>query len=293
MEQVDIWYLADTAIGKKLAQSIKDLGLRLTLVTRSDFSQCDISPNTINIFIIDVTEKQLPDILSLVRDDGRIQAFLKFVILKKSQVKQALNASMNMLHVEFITRPVNKREFILLLEKSMVVERYREIMKYISRDAQDRIEAFESLMNINRRDLFESEKEKEAFERILQYEKHLMAEQSKLNRAIQEFTYLRQREIFHMKDRIKAEEMLSDLRRKELLDANSVIHAQESLIDFSSRELHDANRIISAAEKVAELARLEAIKLHEELDRERDINKKLAAELKRLKDELAASRGKS
>jgi hypothetical protein len=292
MERVEIWYLTDNKNGKVIAQSIKDLGINLCLIGGMSFRGCEISANVINLFIIDVLEQPLAEIMSIVREDQRIQGSLKFVVLKKSQIRQALDGSMNMLHVEFVSRPVNKREFILLLEKSMVVERYREIMKYISRQAEDRIETFESLMTINRKDFFESEEEKEAFEKILEYEKHLMEEQNKLNRAIREFTFMRQRDIFDMKDRIKAEEMLTELRRKELMDANSVIKAQESLIDFSSLELHEANKIIDAKERVEELGRLEAIGLHQELLTEKEKNQKLAEELQQLRGEVAHLRAK-
>ena len=292
MERVEIWYLTDNKNGKVIAQSIKDLGINLCLIGGMSFRGCEISANVINLFIIDVLEQPLAEIMSIVREDQRIQGSLKFVVLKKSQIRQALDGSMNMLHVEFVSRPVNKREFILLLEKSMVVERYREIMKYISRQAEDRIETFESLMTINRKDFFESEEEKEAFEKILEYEKHLMEEQNKLNRAIREFTFMRQRDIFDMKDRIKAEEMLTELRRKELMDANSVIKAQESLIDFSSLELHEANKIIDAKERVEELGRLEAIGLHQELQTEKEKNQKLAEEIALLRGEMTLLKAK-
>ena len=103
---------------------------------------------------------------------------------------------MNLMHVEFISRPVSDREFLLLLEKTILVERYREIMKYISEEAESRIEAFENLMDIKRKDIFASEEEKEGFKNILNYEKNLIKKQSDLNKAIREYTQKRQKEIF-------------------------------------------------------------------------------------------------
>jgi len=286
VERVDIWYLADSVGGKKMAKTIQDLGLACTLVEGRDFSSCEIIAGNINIFIIDITALRPEQVFRLINDDSRLKEFLKFVIFNKKDIKSALKAGLNLLHVEILGRPLNKREFILLLEKSMVVERYREMMKYISRDAEERIETFESLMSINRRDFLVTEKEKEAFERIIHHEKHLMDEQKRLNSAIRDFTDLRRREMFDMKDRIRAEEILSELRRKELMDAKNVIRAQESLIDFSAHELHEANRIIEAREKVEELSRTEAITLHQKLQRELDRSAKLAQEVRRLRQEL-------
>jgi hypothetical protein len=292
MERVEIWYLTDSKAGEALSQSIRYLGLSMNLVTGDSFAKAEILSANLNIFIIDLSGRDLPGIMSVVRDDQRLQGFLKFVILKKSLIREALSLAANMLHVEFISRPVDKREFILLLEKSILVERYREMMHSVSRDVEDRIETFESLMNINRKDFFVTDKERDAFQRIIEHEKHLVSEQSRLNRAIREFTSLRQMEIFNMKDRIKAEEMLADLRRSELMDANSVIRAQESLIDFSSRELHEANRIINAAETVVELGRQEAITLREELADAIKRNGELTEEIGRMKKELESLRGK-
>ncbi len=292
MERVVIWYLTDSKAGEALSQSIRYLGLSMNLLTGGSFAKAEIPGGNLNIFIIDLVERDLPGIMSVVRDDQRLQGFLKFVILKKGLVKEALTLAANMLQVEFISRPVDKREFILLLEKSILVERYREMMHSVSRDVEDRIETFESLMSINRKDIFVTDKERDAFQRIIQHEKHLVSEQSRLNRAIREFTSLRQMEIFNMTDRIKAEEMLADLRRSELMDANSVIKAQESLIDFSSRELHEANRIINAAESVVELGRQEAISLREELADTIKRNKELTEEVGRLKEEIKSLGGK-
>lgn len=287
MEKTAIWYITDSDAGRKIAANIRELGLSIQTLTVDELASADISFSMIHIIILDIVERPLADIIALARNDERINSYLKFIVLKKSQIKQAALISMNMLHVEFISRPVNRREFILLLEKSIVVERYREMMKFVSKEAQERIDAFENLMDINRKDLFVSEKEKAAFEKIIEYEKHLMEEQARLNRAIRDFTFMRQRELFDMKGRIRAEEMLTELRRKELMDANSVIKAQESLINFSSKELHEANRIIDASEKVAELGRMEAISLHEQLKLEKEKTMALEAEVEKLRRELA------
>jgi len=213
-------------------------------------------------------------------------------MIKKNQIKEITNLSYNLMHLELLNRPVNRREFMLLLEKTIIVERYREIMRFISREAETRIEAYEGLMDINRKNVFESDKEKAAFEKILNYEKNLMKEQSNLSTAIRDFTLLRQMDMFNMQDRIKAEEMLSDLRRKELMDAHKVIHAQESVIDYGAKELYDAQKIITAREQVEELSRSEIIELHKEISRLKDHNRQLSEEIKRLVSENKELRAK-
>jgi len=283
MERVDIWYLTDNKKGESIADAIESLGLSITTVKEKDFSGCNIVLNSINIFIIDLVGPSIDEVMNICREDSRLQGFMKFVVLYKRQLRKASNLAAHQLHVEFISRPVQKREFLLLLEKSLIVERYREILSVVSRESENRIEAYENLLDINRHDVFESDKEKHAFENIINFEKNLITEQKDLNRAITEFSVMRQQEMFEMKKRINAEEMLAELRRKELLDAKQVIDAQESVIEFSTKELDDANKIIDASERAHELSRQEAIDLHHKLDREKQKNVVLQDEISRLK----------
>jgi len=286
MDKVTIWYMKDNDGGTKIVNAVTALGLTVNLVAGYRLSSASINIEDINIFIYDIIGTDPADIIAEIGSDDRLRNFLKFLMIKKSQFKEIQRLNYNILHLEFLYRPVDRREFLLLLEKSIIVERYREIMKFISKEAESRIETYEGLLNINRKNVFESEKEKQAFERIIEFEKNLMKEQSNLSSAIRDFTFLRQRDLFDMRDRIKAEEMLSDLRRKELMDAHDVIHAQESLIDYSARQLAEAKKIIDARERVEELSRSELIELHQELDRQKKLNEELSARVERLLEEL-------
>ena len=288
MKQVIIWYLTDNESGNEFAAAIKDLGLNTHIVLDDDFSNENISSDEINIFIVDFKQKNLSDIMSILRSDKRIHNYLKFVMLYKKQMRKAVNMSLNLLHVEFISRSINKKEFVLLLEKSVIVEQYREIMKYISKESEERIETFENLIDINRKDVFDSDSEKATFTKILEYEKNLMEEQERINKTMKMLTLLRQKEIFDVKNRVEAEEMVETLRRKELVESHGVIRAQESLINYTSKELNDANRVLNATERVQEMSRVEAIRLHDDLKTEKEKNQKLKKEIQQLKQKVKA-----
>ena len=291
MEKVTIWYLTDNEQGRKVAGAIRDMRLTINIIEGHDLKDANIVHEEINIFIIDITGEEPGKLLEYCSTEQRIQGFLKFMVVNKKEIKSMSTASFNIYHLEFIGRPVSINEFLLLLEKSIIVERYREIMRTISRESGGRIEAYEGLMDINRKNIFESEKEKEAFENILNYEKNLLKEQTQLNKAIKDFTLMRHEELFDLKRRIHAEEMLSDLRRKELIDANNVINAQENVIDYSAKTIEETRDIFNATERVAELSRIEAIDLHEELMKEKSLNAMLSEEIERLLQELSALRG--
>jgi hypothetical protein len=292
MEQVTIWYLTDNDSGTKLTNAITGLGLPLNLISGHSLDHANIIEDDINIFIFDLLEIELSVLIDQLAKDERIRSSLKFVMIKKNQTKEISNLNYNLMHLEFLNRPVDRREFMLLLEKTIIVERYREIMRFISRESEMRIEAYEGLMDINRKNVFESNKEKVAFEKILNYEKRLMKEQTNLSSAIRDFTLLRQMDMYNMRDRIKAEEMLSDLRRAELMDAHKVIHAQESVIDYGAKELYDAQKIINARERVEELSRSEIIELHKEISRLKSLNHQMSEEIERLKSENRGLREK-
>ncbi len=286
MEKVTIWYLTDNDKNGPIIDAVKGLGLNCTVVHGMNLGQAFIIEDEINLFVFDIIEKSPGDIIGVIEKDRRLHAHVKLLILTEKDLKEVSKRSYNILHLEYLTRPVRKRDFLLLLEKTIVVERYREIMKNVSRDAESRIEAFEGLMDINRISVFESEKEKKIFQEILSHEKNLLKEQMLLNEAIRGFTMIRQSEMFDMKNRIRAEEMLADLRRKELLDAKNVIEAQESVINFSAQQFDETNRILKASESVQELSRSEKIRLLEELDRQREMNRTLSEEVERLLKEL-------
>ncbi|MFC1669675.1 hypothetical protein ACFL20_04730 [Spirochaetota bacterium] len=283
MENVSIWYLTDNEHGKEIVISIQGLGLPVNMLTGTSFKEANVNENEINVFIIDLVQEKPLKIIEMITGDKRLANFTKYLILKKDDIEEVAKSSYNIMHLEFMRKPVEKREFLLLIEKSIIIERYREIMKYIASEAEMRIETYEGLLDINRKNIIDSDKEIQAFQKIIDYEKNLIKEQANLNLAIKDFSLLRQQEMEDMKNRIVAEEMLSDLRRKELMDAKKMINAQESLINFSVGELYDAKKIIYASESVAELGRSEAIGLHKELEDIKEENVKLKEEVKKLK----------
>jgi len=288
MEAVTIWYLTDNEEGVKLRDSIKTLGIRVANPNGFNLKNANISGSEINLFIFDLQKTEIKKLLESISSNFKIQSSPKFILLSKKSMREAVKLSFNTFHLEFICRPVCKREFLLLIEKTVIVERYREIMKYISREAEIRLEAFEGLLDINRNEIFKSKNEKVTFEKIVKFEKNLMREQTKLNNQIKGLAILRRSDLFDMRQRINAEEMLGDLRRRELMEAKNIIEAQESVINFSSQELRDAKRIIDAKDNVEELGRNEALEMKEIIEKENKMNKSLSEEIDRLLAEVGA-----
>jgi len=283
MDAIDIWYLTDNDEGKGIAQTLSAMGFSTHFVSGTFPSIAAFDEKGVNLFIIDFSLSSCDQILDLIRKEERIRSFQKIVILPLDSVEKAASEVRDILHIDFVSRPYNKRELLLLLEKSAVVEKYREIMKSISHDAEGRIEAFESLMHIHQGNLLESDGEKAIFDKIVIFERRLLDEQKKLNDAIREFASHRQKELFEIKNRLQAEELLDSLRRNEMLDAHDTIKAQQAVLDFSAREISETNRILQAAVITHELSREEALVLHDELEKTRKKVQQLEQENAELK----------
>ena len=58
-------------------------------------------------------------------------------------------------------------------------------------------------------------------------------------------------------------------------------------------QLEETKGFIHASENVAELSRSEAIKLHEDLDRERELNKSLSEEIEKLLKDIEILKAKN
>jgi len=282
MEQVTIWYQTDNEEGKKIAAGIKNMGLTVNTSSNYDLKDANILEDDINIFIYDFLNIAGEKIIDLIEKSSIQYNSLKFIISSKKEIKELSKNSIKTMHLEFVARPIYSREFLLLIEKSILVERYREMMKFISKESENRIETYEGLMEINRKNVFNSENEKQAFEKIIKHEKGLLREQNRLNKAIKDFSLLRQSEIFDMKKRIDVEDRLSDLRYRELFDAKTTIDAQGNVLDFSATKLDEANKLLSASELVVELSRQEAIDLHNELEEQKEMNKELLKKIEEL-----------
>ena len=275
MENANVLFFTDNDNGEKLAAVIESLGLTVkkvfSLDNRAILNKCREN----YILIFDITGADALTVLSYAESleggDNRV----KYVIMDQSKMENGHVKSSNITRVEFIARPVDNREFLLLLEKTILVEKYKILMSAISREAESRMEILEAVLGPNRNGSFDEKAEKEAFVKMIDFEKKLMEEQLHLNDTIRRIALMRNRDYLVMKERVEAEEMLDELRRSELLDANRVIESQGSLIDYSTRELYDAKKIIDATEHVQELSRVEALELHDELTRLKEENSRL------------------
>ena len=217
--------------------------------------------------------------LKLIEKNEFLQVGQKYVFTSEADAKKCDSVS----NIEVLQRPINSQEFVILLEKSAVIEKYREIVRSLSRRTDDSAETYESLLKVKQFYPFESETQKAALEKIIKYEQNMLSEQENLNIAIQEFTDCHQKSIYELQHFLEAGELLDELRTRERIDADTTIRAQQSVIDFSAQELAEREKILAAQELNYELGREEIITLHNDLKKLQKENEELKAEIAKLK----------
>lgn len=285
MDSVHIWYLTDNSEGKENAGKIRQIGLDVKVLSGKNTQKEIINTDDIYIFIFDYINFDISKVISVIQKDQRIYDFQKFIFVQKRKFKEAMNTAVNFSHAEFLVRPVNENEFLLLLEKTVIIERYREVMKNIAKEAESRIGNYENLMDINRKDLFVSDAENKNFKNIVNFEKNLIKKQIELNKSIREYSFLRQRDMFYDENRIKAEVRLNELGIQDLNKVINTLNFPENSENFHLSKFIESNNNAIAENKSGHTDS-EYGRMRKELADLKERNKQHLSRINELKQEI-------
>jgi hypothetical protein len=304
MNSVEICFIFDSNEASLVSERLGDLGLVVHEYDFSNIHDLKLNPEKVNIVLIDLEKVSVVEIITSLRKNSHLTDSITYVMISPQYMGDALSITGSLLQTEFIEKPYNRREFILLIEKTIVVEKYRELMGQLSSEYKERIENYENIFDTNKNNVFESEKSDETFKRILNFERNLIERQKELNERIKEFSCFREQDFAQARDMLFANAMLDKLREKELLEARDTITAQEHVIDFAGMLLEEKikeveaeqhvleyasesaegqKKIIEAQEQVVEFSREEALKLHNRIKALYDEKNELQDENQRLK----------
>ena len=162
VENIMIWYFTDNESGKKTASAIEGLGLSVNLLETLNLAGVltNVDYEGVNIFIFDMAEDAPQKIIDYCISEKKIRGFAKFVLLSKKNLKEALLISFNIDRLEFLSKPVNTDEFLLLLEKVIVIEYCR---KNIPANGLGALNLLEGFLSIGRKDVFDHKNELDFF----------------------------------------------------------------------------------------------------------------------------------
>ncbi|MBN2435053.1 MAG: hypothetical protein JXK07_07280 [Spirochaetes bacterium] len=286
MKSVDINYFTDNQAGEAATIQLKKLGLNVNRTDIDKISSISPDPDKVTLIVADIDSMPVSDIIEKFNSSPKLHNIVKYIVLDSSLIVHAGDYRGSAMHTEFIEKPYNRYEFALLIEKSIIVEKYRQIMKQLSNEYEKRIEQYENIFHISNSDVIATDQDKKAFEKILDFEKNLIKKQEELNEKLHDFSSFRQKDLLETQNLLFANTMLDRLREKELMDANELIHAQERVLEYSSSRLGDNLKLVEAQEKVVELSRDEAISLHHTIENLIKEKKYLIEENQKLKDLL-------
>ena len=282
MDKIALWYLTDNEAGIKTADALKGMSLSVNVIESNNFIGADINPNLINIFIFDLEKVESRDIIKFCTDDQRLRGMVKFMIANKKEIKAALSEPFNLYRLEFIKRPVDITEFSLLIEKTVLVECYRDIVKTISKEDDNRMSSFEGLLSISRKDIFESKNVKGKFDDIVNYQFNSAEENSRLRKSISDFLHMCGGNVFDSSTHINGTQILSGLREKDLEELKGIFHKRKNVIDYSQREPQQMSEFYD----ISDIDNMETGILRDALKKERSLSTMLAQEIEFLLKEL-------
>lgn len=274
MISIKVYFFTDNNCGSLLASRIAQLGFEPEFINDSRLLRdIESTDGMFNILVVDLAGVSREKVIRIL-NKYPLPSVLKLIIFDDCSGTGEFYSLGNFLNMELFSRPIDIRAFLLLFEKIILTEKYRLLMRLVSREAEVRIPKLEGLVTSGSEGMLEDD-ERDFLIRVIEFEKRILEEHRNLNDTIRRISLLRNNEYMDLKDRVRAEELLSELRTQELLDAKSVINAHESLLDYSTQELRDAKMTLAAMENVEELGRVEAIQLHEEIKELEEINKSL------------------
>ena len=177
MENANVVVFTDNYEGRELAKVIESLGLTVKVV--SSFSQRHVldSYRDNYILIFDITGLEPSEVLAFAESLEGGSSKVKFIIVDPGKIGSANVKTSNVTHVEFISSPVEKREFLLLLEKTILVEKYRNLLALVSQESESRLEVFETVLGPCQGKFSGDNADKEAFLKMIDFDKKLNIDQ--------------------------------------------------------------------------------------------------------------------
>jgi hypothetical protein len=185
---IKVWYLSNNETGEKLFSQIKKLGIQADYFDISEISNIVPLQEDVNVFVFDLVDLQTDFILDIVVQDERFKNSLKLCLLSKKQISEFHSKSYSSCKLELLQRPADNEMFLVLLEKSLLVELYRSELHSVS-FSNSKVYSFEGIMEINRKQPFKANAESLSFDSIIEFQSHFQEEQAKLKKEIKKMHF--------------------------------------------------------------------------------------------------------
>lgn len=255
MENLRILIITDNTEGKRIARELKELETKVIETKINKILLAKKKEEETVLLIINLDEFSIEKIISELKKQQIPDNWLKFIFLKSKILKDVSHGEFNIYHLEFLQRPVRFSEFLLLVEKSILTEKFKLMLKEVSVELKDKGEAMENLYHVMRKKLFDKNANSaDIFDKIIKMQKKLDDKTYKMQKSIQKFSMHRQKNLI-VENSEQPENILESIlphkspKNKEVLKDlhDSNINMEEALIDAQ-------NRIIELEKELGEKA---------------------------------------
>lgn len=252
MDGIQVLALTDNDEGEKIVEGFAELGTAVERLTRvEELKRVKSSPDTYAvILVLHLDNMKVAEVLKSLTSYPHSHPWLKFVFVKRSQLRKVDAENYNLSNLEFMLRPVRLEEFFLLVEKSVVAERLKD---YLARNIGERDQdhgTYEQLFQILRKNLFSAQEASESvFEKIIKLQGNLDGETLRLQKSLEKLSKRQKRSFVSDKQQV-SETLLESLLPSKTSEARHHLLGKEELQE-ANVDMEEA--LIAAQERILEL----------------------------------------
>ncbi len=251
MEGIKVFIVTDNNEGKRITEGFRELDTQVEeFASFKRISKIDTQKYYVALLIVHLDDMNLTKTIRDLEKVSSNASMLKFVFLRRNTMKQLDAENYNILHLEFLLRPVRLSEFFLLMEKSIMAERFKTMLQESSKNLKDKGDGVEYLFEVFRKKMLEEKgSSNEIFEKILHLQQKMNEETDRTQRNMNLFSRVKQKNLY-VEDQILIEELLGPILPLEQIKNQDKLKAIENLQD-SNIDLEEA--LIAAQSKILDL----------------------------------------
>ncbi len=258
MENIQIVVVSDNREGKRIAQGFQEVGADVVESSLKDLYKFQESAREQIVLAVNLDKPAYPDVLKSLQKLPQCAQWLKFIFIKAGLLKNIDYSAVDSRTLEFLQRPVRISEFLIIVEKSLLAERFRNTLQSHSQSKPAEKESLQNLYDLFRKKIFieDDRGPEQVFEKILNMQKKLDDEHLRYQKAIEKFSVAKQKNLFveqpaasgQLLEILKAQDSAAQLDREiidefdRLQDENerleeALVKAQMRILDLEQKQL--------------------------------------------------------
>lgn len=204
------------------------------------------------------------ELVERLREARQLDDLPKVIVLPEAEYAPLVQEASLIPRVVVLDDQIRPRHLMTMLEQLLQQEYYRHVVYRVGSESRERVSAFESLLEMARKEVQSFREESAAFQALLEYEGKLRHFDAGLREAMEQTMQMKSAELLAMKSQLEATERLSDYRSLELQEARATLTAAEAALDMSRKENIERERIILAMDQLRNYTDRELMDLFQE-----------------------------